>query len=311
MHCETIRFSPYKRLKLHTYLNEWTTRPCVWPRRQAVIVLPGGGLQLHTVSEGEPVAMAFAAAGYQAFVLDYRVGKECVYPNGLEDIGLALRYIRSRAGEWNIDPDKIILCGFSSGGGLAMDMCAKWNDPEVQQLCGLEGLGDADTTLKPYAVILGYSVSIVELSGSNDMQRLFRGDRTQEDMAYLLDVDRLAGPHLVPAFIWHTFYDQLVPVEHSLRVAGALARYDIPFELHIFTNGGHGGGLFTQATALGDESRISAHNAEWFPLCLRWMNDLLGAPMEPMAQAPIPGESPRAHVGHDIPQLTNYVSLTT
>ena len=254
-------------------------------------------------------SLRLAPAGYHAFVLEYRIGSECEYPNGLEDVGLAMLYLREHAQEWHLDPDRIILCGLSSGGELAAGMGVKWCDPATQRLCGLSGAGESDTTLRPCATVLCYPVSGAEESADSDMQRLFRGSRTQKELAELTDVMRWTTPAAAPAFIWHTWTDGLVPMEHSLNVARALAANDVPFELHIYGSGPHGSALCTPATAMGDNDRVSAHNAGWFALCLDWLRERFGDPMEPMAQAPIPGEEPRAHMGREIQQLTTHVTL--
>ena len=302
MKCETIRFSESKRVRLKTYLSDWSTMPWVYPTRAAVIVLPGGGYQMFTASEGEPIALAFAAAGYQAFVLEYRLNKEAEYPNPMVDAGLCVKYVRQRAAEWSIDPDKIILCGMSAGGQVAGGLCLKWQTPEMQQACGLTG-PEPDPIIRPDAMIASYTTSTLETNGDNAMCRLLRGSRTKEEMKYLASCEYWASPLAPPLFVWHCYYDQMVPVEQSLILAQSLAKYDVPFELHIFGSGGHGGGLFTPATALGDQSRIDPHAANWFPLCLNWLRKRFGDPTLPREQTPLPGEHPRAHMGHQIPLL--------
>lgn len=60
-----------------------------------------------------------------------------------------------------------------------------------------------------------------------------------------------------PMYLWATASDELVPVQHSLRMAHALAEHKIPFELHVFEEGPHGLGLSTQATGSGKITDIS------------------------------------------------------
>ncbi len=302
MICQTLRICGNKRVRLKTYLSDWSTMPWVYPTRAAVLVLPGGGYQMHTASEGEPVALAFCAAGYQAFVLEYRLGREAEYPGPMVDAALAVQYIRAHADEWHIDPQKIAVCGLSAGGQVAGGLGLKWNQAELQQPCGLCG-PEPDRSIRPDAMILCYSCTTLETNGDNAMCRMLRGSRTKEEIHYLASCEYWVGPTTPPAFLWHTYYDQMVPVEQSLIMAQAMARHDIPFELHIFGSGGHGGGLFTPATALGDASRINGHTAEWLSLCLRWLRSLFGDPVLPKPQAALPGEHPRAHMGHQIPML--------
>ena len=87
--------------------------------RPAIIVLPGGAYAYLSDAEGEPVALTFLKEGFNAFVLRYSVGDACTYPEILEEVSLAVWTVRSRAAEWDIDPNAIVLMGFSSGGCLS------------------------------------------------------------------------------------------------------------------------------------------------------------------------------------------------
>ena len=88
-----------------------------WP---AMLVIPGGGyVAVCTEREGEPIALDFVAKGYNAFVLNYRVGKPGdVFPKQLLDAGAAMIYIREHADEFGIDPERVFSLGFSAGGHL-------------------------------------------------------------------------------------------------------------------------------------------------------------------------------------------------
>lgn len=88
----------------------------------AVIICPGGGHRLLVFdAEGTDPAMFLNSIGVTAFVLKYRLGREENSPYSVEkhpkeDALRALRLVRSRAAEWNIDPNKIGMLGFSAGG---------------------------------------------------------------------------------------------------------------------------------------------------------------------------------------------------
>ena len=85
--------------------------------RSAVIVLPGGGYT-HVVMEKEGAVEAkwLAARGVAAFVLQYRLAPAYRYPVPMMDGARAVRYVRSHAAEFGIDPNKIGVWGFSAGG---------------------------------------------------------------------------------------------------------------------------------------------------------------------------------------------------
>lgn len=122
-----------------------TTRP-------AVVVCPGGGYNYCAAIEGEPIATRFIAAGFHAFVVRYSTmgnNPDAKYPMALEELSKALEIIREHAEEWNIDKDKIAVCGFSAGAHLACSLGCFWNREPIKT----ENLQN-----KPNAMILSYPV---------------------------------------------------------------------------------------------------------------------------------------------------------
>ena len=88
--------------------------------RRAMLVIPGGGYgAVCSDREGEPIALAFMAEGFNAFVLHYTVGRKKPYPAQLREASLAMAHIRSHAEEYGIDPARVFTVGFSAGGHLA------------------------------------------------------------------------------------------------------------------------------------------------------------------------------------------------
>lgn len=91
----------------------------------AVLVIPGGGHRVLAIDhEGYNVAEWLQAHGIAAFVFKYRLAREkdstyTIEGHAVPDTQRAIRLIRSRAQEWNIDPKKIGVMGFSAGGELA------------------------------------------------------------------------------------------------------------------------------------------------------------------------------------------------
>lgn len=91
--------------------------------RPAVLICPGGGYAYTSKREGEPIALAFLHAGYQAFVLDYTVldrqEEQTLLSYSLTDLANAIAYIRSHAISFMIDSKNITLLGCSAGGHLS------------------------------------------------------------------------------------------------------------------------------------------------------------------------------------------------
>ena len=293
MVCEKIDLYGDHRVMLYTYLPRWTTVPGHYPKRGGVVVLPGGAYIMHSASEGEPVAMAFAAAGYNAYVLKYSIGEHAVFPASAADVCRALKVIREHGQEWNQDAEKLALCGFSAGGHVAACAGTMWNREDVLLASGCSGEEG-----KPNGLILCYPGITVDIAGQGEMFRLLAGKRTLEELRELASAEKWVGPHTPPVFLWNGYHDKIVPVEHGLKLLDALAANDVPFECHTYMNGEHAGALNTPASSLGDATRESSHTARWMGDCVRWLEEVFGPPKLDVPQGSIqPLSEDRAHMG--------------
>ncbi len=211
--------------------------------RPGVLVLPGGGYYGCSDREAEPIAMAFLAEGYNAFVLRYSVGKgKAAFPRPLEDAEAALDLIRSRAEEWSLQKDKIAAIGFSAGGHLA---------------AALATMG----RVRPNAVILGYPCILESI-----------GKILAEPVP---GVDEYVDTNTPPAFIFSSSEDSAVPIENSLVFASALNKAGVPFEMHIFEKGYHGFSLANRVVCSTKETReYNRFTRPWFSMCAAWLDKL-------------------------------------
>ena len=230
-------------------------------QRPLVLVVPGGGYNHVSPREGDPVALQFAAAGYHTAVLTYSVGEGAQNYRPLRQLNEALALLRQNAGEWNILPDKIAVCGFSAGGHLALSGAV------------LDIPGET-TQQRPNAVILGYPVvtagefahrsSFVQLAGSEDVAA---------QQAFTLE-DKVTSD-TPPVFVWHTMTDDAVPVENTLMLIQACRAAGVSIEAHLFPEGSHGLSLANAETA---GNGFYAHIVEcvqcWPDLAEAWLRRL-------------------------------------
>ncbi|NLB80115.1 MAG: alpha/beta hydrolase [Clostridiaceae bacterium] len=245
---------------IDTYILNNTSK-----KTAAVLVLPGGGYSFCSWREAEPIAVWVNSIGYHAFVLNYSVSPNR-HPQPLLDVTRAMCIIRDNADQWNIDSDKIAVCGFSAGGHLAASIGTLWNEACLQNVSGME-----EGKNKPNALILGYPV----ISGGKKAHRgSFRmrlgEDATQAEIEEKSLESRVSS--VTPkTFIWSTFNDQAVPVENTLLFSCALRENNVPFELHIFPDGVHGLSLATKQTDDGNPKPDNPHVAVWTELCKKWL----------------------------------------
>lgn len=267
-------------------------------KRPAVLICPGGAYMNCSDREAEPIALKFASMGYHAFVLRYSVYGEgedcfpdlskplepkahCQFPNPMCEIGKAMLIIREHAEEWAVDMDRVAVCGFSAGAHNTAMYGVYWDKPIIT-----EQLHTTKEMIRPAALILGYTLSdyvyMKEAASQNVQDPMAAAMFAASNTAFLGSADpedeklqevspaRLVTENTPPTFLWATAADELVPVQHSLRMAHALADHQVPFEMHIFEKGPHGLSTAAQASA-GAKSQINADAAKWMGLAECWL----------------------------------------
>ena len=270
MLCEAFSLSD-----LHPDLKDSTARLSVYARdpagaladeapRWGVLILPGGGYGVVAPAEGEPVALAFLAAGMQAFVLEYSVAP-ARWPQAFLEAAAAVAFLRKNAQRYRIHPHRIAVCGFSAGGHLAGCLCNLWGDPLIQTELGL-----APTDVRPDAGVLCYPVISAALSADGSTFPNLLGEDWKRSGRVDLSLETSVTPTNPPAFLWTTWEDGSVPMENTLAYAAALRRQGVPFDLHVFQHGPHAMGLATDECARDGEHR-DPRAAGWHPLCVSWL----------------------------------------
>lgn len=275
---------PYEKagVKKHPHvptLTTYVTTPIHPEKKKAIIICPGGAYMHVSQREGEPVAKQFLAMGFQTFVLDYSISPD-VWPTSILELAQAVHMVRERAEEWSIDPDKIIVCGFSAGGHLAASLSCFWNQSFIYSPLGLTA-----EEIRPNGTILAYPVitsgpfahrgsfDYVLEGVSDEWLKQYAPACPASSMLELLSLEHQAGAQNPPVFLWHTGTDTCVPVENSLFLAMALRKAGVSFEMHIFPEGPHGISLATEETADAPDQIVPAAQ-EWVHLAGRWAKDL-------------------------------------
>ena len=227
----------------------------------AVIVLPGGGYT-HVVMEKEGAVPAkwLAAHGIPAFVLQYRLAPAYRYPSPMLDASRAVRYVRSHASEFGIDPKKIGVWGFSAGGHLAGYLATAPDIRDKKNPDPIERVGaHPDFSIFCYARLSMEST----VPRSGNLESLL-GEKPTQEMLDMVSMVRHVTKDTSPAFIYSTTADQTVHSMNATAYYDALKRAGVPVELHIFELGAHG-------TGMGQNLKGLAELEVWPTLLEHWM----------------------------------------
>ena len=197
----------------------------------AVIVCPGGGYAMKADHEGGPIAEMLNRGGISAYVLDYRVNPcHCMAP--LSDAARAIRAVRAMGYKY------VGILGFSAGGNLCCNAATHFDAGHPESDDPVEHISSRPDFFVPCYPVVSFTSyphydSFLKLVGESD----------RHDLERFFSAELNVTPDTPPAFIWHTADDELVPVQNSLMLAGALSRCGVPYELHIYPSGPHGLGL--------------------------------------------------------------------
>ena len=214
--------------------------------KSAVIICPGGGYGILAAGhEGSDVALALNKMGITAFVLKYRLPNDQITADKtigpLQDAQRALQIVRERVKEWNLDPKKIGIMGFSAGGHLAASASALFENAYIDN--------QKQTSLRPDFSILLYPV----ISFSDSLTHLgsrenLIGKNPSASLIKHYSCELQVTSNTPPAFIVHASDDDAVSVKNSLVYYEALLQKGVFSEMLLYPRGGHGFGMHNKTT---------------------------------------------------------------
>ena len=224
--------------------------------KPAFIVCPGGAYAVLAEHEGKPVGEWFESVGVRAFVLKYRLGPRYHHPIEWGDVSRAVRLVRTRSGEFGVDPKRIGVLGFSAGGHLSSTIATQHDEGNPNSPDPIERVSS-----RPDASMLIYPViSMTPPYGHAYSREMLLGKAATDRQAEALSNYKNVSLGTPPTFICHGADDDGVPIQNSLLYAEALADHKVKFELHIPQHGPHGFGLGQLGTP-----------QDWRPQAERWL----------------------------------------
>lgn len=227
-------------------------------KNAAVIICPGGAYALLSHDkEGDKVAEWFKSIGISAFVLKYRLPSDVIMKDKtigpLQDAQEAIRTLRRRAQEWNLDPAKIGVIGFSAGGHLASTLSTHYNDKVYDSKDNISARPD-------FSILIYPVISMDEAITHKGSKENLLGKNPIPEMVEKYSNEKQVTAETPKTFLVHATDDKAVPVENSINYYLALKQHQVPVEMHIYENGGHGFGLGVQGT-----------NKNWPKACEKWL----------------------------------------
>jgi len=234
------------------------------PNGLALLVMPGGAYRLvSVVNEGVDVAARLNRAGVTVFVLTYRLpgeGWERRADVPLQDAQRAMRLIRSRAVQFQIDPSKLSVLGFSAGGHLAATLATQSDESTYA------GVDAADQlSARPFAAALIYPVVTMQSPWTHEVSRnTLLGEAPTDTDIRRRSAELQVNASTPPVFAVHAMDDPAVPVENTLNLVAAMRGAKRPIEAHLLQEGGHAFGIGYPHTP----------SALWPELLLAWLNRL-------------------------------------
>lgn len=210
-----------------------------------VIVCPGGAYEfLAFNNEGGDYARAFNKAGYNVFLLNYRVAGNAHYPNPMEDLARAIYFVKAHAAAFCVNAEKLVICGSSAGGHLCAYFGARYGEFESLY-------HNRQFSLRPQAIVLSYPViSMVEETHEITRLRLLGLHPTREEEEDK-SVELIADENYPSVFFWHCEGDKTVPISNSIRFDERLTKEGVKHVFKRYVRGGHGIGLARGTTAAG------------------------------------------------------------
>lgn len=226
----------------------------------SVIIYPGGGYGVVAAGhEGADVAKRFNEMGVTAFVVKYRIPNSETMINPeigpLQDAQQAIKIVREGAKEYNINPGRIGIMGFSAGGHLASTAGTHFDKAVTAN--------KNNTSLRPDFMLLIYPVISFTDSlchrGSRD-NLIGKNPSAEKIKEYSSELQ--VTPKTPPTFLVHASDDDAVKPKNSIAFYLALIKNKVDAEMHLYESGGHGFGL-----------NLKNKNEQWMERCKNWMEN--------------------------------------
>ncbi len=202
-------------------------------KKTPFLLISCGGAYIGAASmiEGFPTCKEINDLGYHVFTLNYRASANAKFPNPIEDMAVAVKFILEHAEELNVDVENYAVGGFSAGGHLAACF-------------GSEELGWKKYHLpKPVVEILAYPVITMQEYTHADSRKNFLQEYAEDkEMQKKYSAEEQVTENYPATYVWQCDKDYAVPIENTQMLTAALEKCGVPFKYETFDSNMHGWG---------------------------------------------------------------------
>uniref|UniRef100_UPI004047A4C1 alpha/beta hydrolase n=1 Tax=Algoriphagus sp. TaxID=1872435 RepID=UPI004047A4C1 len=208
---------------------------------EAVLIFPGGGYGILAYDwEGTDFAKWLNAHRIAGIVVKYRLPISTSLTDPKEvpllDAQRAIRLVRQNAEDWNINPSKVGIMGFSAGGHLAATLSTSFAHELLLEKDAIDTL-----PARPDFSILVYPViSFRDAAAHSGSRKNLLGDQASSELVDRFSNELQVTTDTPPTFLVHAQDDKGVPLQNSLLYFQALHANGVNAALHIYPTGGHG-----------------------------------------------------------------------
>jgi len=240
--------------------------------RPSILIFPGGGYEITSRREAEPIALRFMGYDLNCFVLNYNVIPE-KYPYPFLEGYVALDYIRKHAKEYHVDENKLGVMGFSAGAHFACSLACYSEDEEFVKL-----IGTNKTNLKVNFLVGCYPVVTTDPSYSHQGS-ITNCTKNDPKLLDKYSIEKHVTKDFPPTFLWHTKEDTCVPVKNTLELQKALNLNGVKNEVLIFEYGNHGASLadrmcYGESWCTDEQLNTLKPIREWVTKCIDFIRSL-------------------------------------
>lgn len=203
-------------------------------KRNAMVVIPGGGYAMCSQRESDPIALRYLAEGFNCFVLNYTTN--VCYPEPQLELAIFIDYIVKHAEELEVYKDHISIVGFSAGGHLTASYALLYE--ELAKMINVEA-----STIRPHSILLGYPVTTFEVTATHSFTKGVITNGNDETLVKKLTIPENVTSNYPPTYIWTTKEDVVVPPVNSIMLYENLKTKGVKCRLDLYEHGIHGGSL--------------------------------------------------------------------